>query len=464
MKLFRAFRTRLSTISMQFFFNYMLLFILLVLIGGMATAASLFYLYNRMDLASLNFDIEAISQDIDKNGLTQAWFNAQLPEDSYIEIISRDLKVKAEINSPHQVGYRYSQDFFNRILINYFPEYTFYYPENSNTILLIVTPEVKQGMDFVRMLLGTFGIVLICLVLAVVIYSQITSVMFVKPITHLLEGVNRIREGDYATRIQFKSHNELEKLKEAINGMAERIQSEISARERSENNQKRLILGISHDLKTPLTNIQGYAESVMATLPAEYDELNHSMEVILANSTRANKLLHDLFDLTRYDVSGLEMNLEAVDICEFTRQVLSSYIQEMDAQELSYQFDIPDDPEWTCLINRNQMERAMGNLLINCIKYCGRNATLLLQVEEAETTDQVRIILEDTGPGIQPKDQPYVFQLFFRTDESRNSRTGGTGLGLAISRMIVERHQGTLVLDPEYTDGCRFVITLPKAI
>jgi len=277
----------------------------------------------------------------------------------------------------------------------------------------------------------------------------------------MLEGVNQIRDGDFSTRIQFKSRNELGRLRDSINGMAERIQAEILRREHSENNQKRLILGVSHDLKTPLTNIQGYAETAMAGLPEDQEPLRHHLEVILSNSQRANKLLNDLFELARYEASQPVENLNKVDICEFVRQMVSSHLQEMDAQELDYRFDIPD-LEWFCNINTNEMERALGNLLINCIKYCGRNATVNLKVEESESTDRIRIILEDTGPGIRPEDQPYVFQLFFRSDESRNSRTGGTGLGLAISRTIVERHGGTLTLDPGYKAGCRFVIELPK--
>ncbi len=124
-----------------------------------------------------------------------------------------------------------AKHFFNRILINYYPEYQFYYPEESKEILLVVTPEFEQSYNFLKGLFIAFLGVLVCLLIAVIVYSKITSVIFLKPVNKLLEGVTDFSMGDYGTRIQFKSRNELGLVRDAFNDMAQRIQDEIQLRE-----------------------------------------------------------------------------------------------------------------------------------------------------------------------------------------------------------------------------------------
>lgn len=450
---------RFAKLSVQFFLNYMLLFLLLVLIGLAAVGGSFAYIYQHLDLASLDFDIAEIYQDIESGGLEEAFRKAGLPQDSYIELIDGDLTVLEQVNSVHPPGFRYRQDLFNRILINYFPEYTFYYPDGSDTILMVVTPEFKQSMDFIQVLLITLVVVVVCLVLAVLLYSWLTSIVFLKPITQLLAGVNRIRAGDYGTPIRFNSRNELEELMNAINLMAERIHQEIQLRERSEKNQKQLILDISHDLKTPLTNIQGYSETLLKSVPGNHDTLKQHLEIIYNNSNRANSVLRDLFDLARLENSPTEPALVATELCEFLRVVSGGYVQELEAKAMGYDFIIPD-LEWYAAINPGLMERAIGNLLNNSIKYAGAGATLTVRIEKDDKHHAV-ISIEDNGPGIVSEAQAQVFLPFYRTDTSRSSRTGGTGLGLAISKAIIEKNKGTLRLAPEHSPGCRFVIELP---
>lgn len=448
-----------AKLSVQFFVNYMLLFLLLILIGLAAAGGSFAYIYNHLDLAALDFDISEVYKDVTALGLEEAFLKAELPPSSYIELIDSNLVVLDQYNSIHPLGFRYRQDLFNRILINYFPEYTFYYPDGSDTILLVVTPEFQQSMDFMQMLLVTFAIVLVCLILAVLIYARITSVVFLKPITQLLEGVNRIRDGDYTARIQFQSRNELDQLMTAINLMAEKIQQEIDLRERSEKNQKQLILDISHDLKTPLTNIQGYTETLLKSVPKDDETMRQHLEIIFSNSNRANSVLRDLFDLARLESSPTDPALEITDLCEFLRRTSGSYIQELEANDMAYDFMIPD-LEWYAKINLRLMERAIGNLLNNSIKYAGPGTRLTVEIDTI-VENQALISITDSGPGIEAEAQSQVFLPFYRTDASRNSRTGGTGLGLAISKAIVEKNHGSLRLDPSHSPGCRFMITLP---
>lgn len=447
-----------KTLSMQFLLNYFLLFLVLILIGIALFTLSLYVLSAHYDLGSLDFDIVDIYEDMQASNMRTAYANAQLPKGSYVELIDENLIVTAQINSDHTAGYQYSQAFFNRILINYYPEYSFYYPENEKQILLVVTPEFDQSYKFLKGLIGSFIGVLLCLLIAVIIYSKITSVIFLKPINKLLEGVTSLSLGDYSTRIAFKSRNELGTLRDAINDMAQRIQDEIQLREKSEANRKQLIMDISHDLKTPLTNILGYTETLINNPDLAEATKEKYLNVVHVNSERANNLIKNLFEFSKLEIEVRETPMEKWDVCEFIRNIISSYINELETHQMTYDFNIPED-EFFCLLHPESFERAISNLIVNTIKHSGKKTHLLIEVVNDGAS--VQIIVQDNGKGVDPDFAQAIFDPFFRADRARNSKTGGTGLGLAISRAIIERHHGTLELDPVYQTGCRFVIEIP---
>lgn len=255
-----------------------------------------------------------------------------------------------------------------------------------------------------------------------------------------------------------RSRRELERLMSAINRMDEQIRQEIELRERCEKTQKQLILDISHDLKTPLTNIQGYTETLLQEIPNDQQIAKQHLDIIYTNSRRASCVLRDLFELARLENSSMEPQLAATDLCEFLRIAAGKYIQELDAKAMEYDFIIPD-LEWHARINGELMERAIGNLLNNSIQYAGAGTALTVRIDN-DGHDAV-IAIEDNGPGIDPEAQAQVFLPLYRTDTSRSSRTGGAGLGLAISKAIVEKHRGSLCLDPAHTPGCRFILRIP---
>jgi len=443
---------------MQFLLNYLFLFLVLIIIGIGLFSLSLYILSDRYDLGSLDFDISKIYTELKSNDLDYAYLNSNLPKGSYIEIIDDNLVVQSQVNSIHSIGYKYNQAFFNRILINYYPEYSFYYPDSEDEILLIVTPEFDQGYKFLQGLAFALIIVLICLVIAMIIYSKFTSVIFLKPIESLLDGVHSLSTGNYATRIDFKSRNELGTLRDAFNDMAQRIQDEIQLREKSEANRKQVIMDVSHDLKTPLTNILGYTETLMNNPDLDESAREKYLKVVHVNSQRANNLIRNLFELSRLEIESKEAIMKPVDICEFTRKIIISYINDLEANQMTYEFIIPEK-ELFCSINPEQLERAISNIIINSIKHSGKNTHVIINLTKYNT--HIKLSIEDNGKGIPNHLSNDIFDPFFRTDRSRNSKTGGTGLGLAISKAIVEKHLGHIYLDKEFENGCRFVMEIP---
>jgi len=456
----RSKRFSFRTLSMQFLLNYFLLFLVLIIIGIALFSLSAYVLSARYDLGSLDFDIVSIYDDAQEENLQNAYINARLPKGAYVEVIGEDLIVKAEVNSIHSVGYQYSQAFFNRILINYYPEYQFYYPEESKEILLVVTPEFEQSYNFLKGSFIAFLGVLTCLLIAVILYSKITSVIFLKPVNKLLEGVTDFSMGDYGTRIQFKSRNELGLVRDAFNDMAQRIQDEIQLREKSEANRKQLIMDISHDLKTPLTNILGYTETLINNPDLDEASKEKYLNVVHVNSDRANNLIKNLFEFSKLEIESRETPLEKTDICEFIRKIIISYINELETHGMTYEFIIPEE-EIYAMIHPESFERAFSNLIINSIKHSGPKTHVRLEL--LTVNNLIHIVLEDNGKGINPIYSEAIFDPFFRADLSRNSKTGGTGLGLAITRAIVENHDGLVYLDKELLKGCRFIVEIPSS-
>ena len=158
--------------------------------------------------------------------------------------------------------------------------------------------------------------------------------------------------------------------------------------------------------------------------------------------------------------SNSDINLEDRDFSEFVREILVSYIPELDDNNISYDFDIPDK-EILVKMNPQKLERAINNIINNSIKYGEKNMSLKLSLKDLG--NNAFLTIEDSGLGIPDELSESIFDPFVRADNSRNSKTGGTGLGLAISKGIIKIHGGSIKLDTSYKDGCRFIISIPKS-
>ena len=308
-------------------------------------------------------------------------------------------------------------------------------------------------------IVGIFLFYLMLLALSTIIYSKLTSIGVVSPLRALCASAKRICDGDYSARVDLNLRNEFGDLESIFNSMAEQIESEISLRKRSEDDRKRLILDVSHDLKNPLSSIMGYAELCHKNPGLSEDERKRYGEIIFENSRRANRLITDLFELSKVESPEYTLSLDKTDICEYLREQLGTFIAALEDESFDYQISIPEK-EIPVAIDRQQLSRVLENLIANALQYNGPGTKIEIGLEEH--TDVVEIRFRDDGIGM-PKDLAGdVFQPFVRGDPSRNSANGGTGLGLAIAQRIVHAHGGTIQLKTEENQGTEFKITVPK--
>jgi signal transduction histidine kinase len=300
---------------------------------------------------------------------------------------------------------------------------------------------------------------LLLLFLSTVIYSKLTSISIVNPLKKLCESARRLRDGDYSTRVDLNLRNEFEELQNSFNAMADKIEHEISLRKQSEENRRKLVLGISHDLKNPLASIMGYAELLRKNRDMSKEELNTCTKAIYENSVRANNLITDLFEFSKMESSEFTISMTKVDVCEYIREEMGKTISILDRAGFVYDFDIPEE-EIITMIDTGQMDRVFQNLISNTVKYNPEGT--MVEVSLWAQDNEVFIIFKDNGIGIPTKIAKDIFKPFVRADCSRNSQTGGTGLGLSIVEKIIAAHGGTINLKTDKNCGCEFIIRIPK--
>ncbi|MBC8061965.1 MAG: HAMP domain-containing histidine kinase, partial [Clostridiaceae bacterium] len=350
--------------------------------------------------------------------------------------------------------------------------YSVKYNDKSDFWLIIVIPHKSQflnGIFFNRagipiaidnfifiMFIGVL-INITSLILGLIIYSRVTSNNFVKPLKKLLSGVTRIAGGDYSARVELKSKNEFGDLKDAFNIMAEKIEIEKNLKERSQDNRRKLILDISHDLKNPLSSIMGYSDLLMNNKDISEEERDKFLKIIINNSSRANSLIGDLFELSKMESSDFKLKLKSVDICEYLRELIASLIPQIEESGFKYCFEIPEEKRFV-LIDEKQMDRALLNILNNALKYNKPGTEIKIVLKKL--FNKVVIEIQDNGIGLPKVLSEEIFEPFKRVDSARNSQTGGTGLGLAITKTIIEKHYGHISLKTDIGEGCKFIIEL----
>lgn len=340
------------------------------------------------------------------------------------------------------------------------------YSSKGNFLMVLAIPSTKYNeievapkkLSVSQFILISVGIFLLVFLLVFYVYSRLTSSYFLTPLKILTYGANKLAMGNYGTRINLTSKNEFRNLGNAFNIMASKIEEETKLRQRSEEARKRLILDISHDLKTPLASVLGYSDYLIQNPDLPKEDMIKYLSVIKRNSERSNNLIRDLFEFSKLDSWNFILSLKKQDICEFLREFIASYIPILEEKGFNYDFDIPEN-EIILQFDSESLDRALGNIVNNSIKYNPSGTTLRIYCFVRD--NYVNIVISDNGVGIPKEDAESMFDPFRRGDKARTSENEGTGLGLAITKTIIAKHNGFITLNSDINKGCEFVIRIP---
>lgn len=242
------------------------------------------------------------------------------------------------------------------------------------------------------------------------------------------------------------------------------VMSDITRLRRLETVRKDFVANVSHELKTPITSIKGFVETLLNSPSANEEERKRFLQIIEKHANRLTSIIDDLLTLARLEEQEGEktqrpLTRENVDINE----IVSSAIEFCGPRAHSKEILVDHSPKRsvTATVNRSLIEQAVINILDNAIKYTEPNTTVSLKAEEKQSS--VRIMVSDQGPGISPEHKDRIFERFYRVDKARSRGEGGTGLGLAIVKHIAAVHGGQVGVETTPGSGATFWLEIPKA-
>jgi signal transduction histidine kinase len=287
--------------------------------------------------------------------------------------------------------------------------------------------------------------IIISLILILFLSRRVTS-----PIDILSRAAKQLGRGDLSQRVQIQGEGEVATLAKAFNTMAAELENDEQLRQN-------LIADVAHELRTPLSNIQGYLEAirdgVMEPDAATIRSLNEEVALL-------SRLVNELQELSLAEAGELKLVYQAEDIIELVKQAVNLWQPQLKAREISLSLYLPENLPLVS-IDWQRVNQVMHNLLENAVTHTGRGGSIT--VDAASQGNWVKVSVSDTGEGIPAADLPNIFERFYRVDRSRARATGGSGLGLTIARRLVEAQGGKITVQSELGKGSRFSFTLPIA-
>ncbi len=227
-----------------------------------------------------------------------------------------------------------------------------------------------------------------------------------------------------------------------------------------ESYRKDFLGNVSHELKTPIFNIQGYIETLLEGAIND-PEVNISfLNKAASSAERLNTLVNDLLEISKLESGNLEMNFATFDICEITKDVFDVYTQHAEKRNIKLKIKEGCDRPFIVLADKNRIRQVLNNLIANAINYGKENGITTLGFYDMDKN--ILIEVSDNGEGIEPEHLPRLFERFYRTDRSRSRNSGGTGLGLSIVKHIIEAHHQTINVRSTVGEGTTFGFTLKK--
>ncbi len=277
----------------------------------------------------------------------------------------------------------------------------------------------------------------------------------------MTEAVEAFEMGDMNRRINMSSRDEIGTLANAFDQMADTIVDNIEEMKEKDILRRNLIANISHDLRSPLTSIQGYLEMVLMkddNLSAE--KRQKLLKTIFKNTTQLSKLVGELFELSKLDARQTQPNPEPFQMEELAQDVLLKFNPRAD--ELGVRLGCEFDEKLPRVYGDiGLIERALSNLIDNALHYTPKDGEVVITL--AQEGERVTVTVSDTGMGIPEEDLPFVFDRFYRVEKSRTRapEKAGAGLGLAITQKIIEAHNSVISVKSAVNKGTSFIFELP---
>lgn len=305
------------------------------------------------------------------------------------------------------------------------------------------------------------GICVLTFVAAIIIISLLTSKTIIGPIEKITTGANEIAKGNLDYVIDYQSTNELGQLAQSFNDMRIRVKESIESKNRADQQQKEMIAGIAHDLRTPLTSIKGYLEGIRDGVADTTEKRIRYLQTIYDSAISMEKMLNDLLTLSKLELGNITLNREKVRISDFTF-FAAEIGEEIKKEDFDFKIKNNTKSDPALFIDTDRFSRVINNIISNSIKYRRKDVRGKVELIISEYEHSVIFELADNGMGVENKSLSRIFDPLYRADKARSNVSDGSGLGLAVCKQIVELHGGMIWAQTNAYNGLSIFISLPK--
>ncbi len=274
-------------------------------------------------------------------------------------------------------------------------------------------------------------------------------------------AAGNIKEGNLDFELSPDSDDELGQLCMSLEDMRRRLKDNAEEKVEFDRENKELISNISHDLKTPVTTIKGYAEGIMDGVADTPEKIEKYVRTIYNKANEMDLLINELTLYSKIDTNRIPYDFSILSVNDYFSDCSEELYLELEAKNVEFGYFNYVDPEVKVIADAEQIKRVIHNIVNNSTKYMDKSrAKINLRVKDVG--DFVQVELEDNGKGIAAKDLPNIFDRFYRADTSRNSSKGGSGIGLSIVKKIIEEHGGKIWATSRENTGTTMYFVLRK--